>query len=436
MSIIVSVIMPVYNREKFIQETIESILNQTYTDFELIIVDDGSSDKTKAIIKSIDDSRIVLVEHNEKRGVATARNTGYSKAKGKYIAISDSDDINLPDRLEKQLHFLERHLDIDVVSCWVKEFGENQQDTIIKFSSNNDIIRANQIFNPGIPAFMMFRKDKVEKHNCLYHDESFEAAVDYEWYSSLHPDIKMSCISEPLYLYRRHQNQISTNGFSKQQLYANKIRKKELAKIGIVPSDEEMKLHYFLSFVSFASIEEINFSHLFDWCAKLIHANKQYNYYNQLEFEKNVLSKLYSLTEKADIYKKKLFDQFCGKFGESPVFPHFKIDINQVIKKMKINGKKTMVFGTKRLGYLVKKELEHNGELISAFLDNKEGVANKELDGVIIQNPSKIKNELISFNILITVISEHRFTIKNKLIKEYGLKENQIFTIEDFIVGN
>ncbi|MEI2369184.1 hypothetical protein, partial [Niallia circulans] len=75
-------------------------------------------------------------------------------------------------------------------------------------------------------------------------------------------------------------------------------------------------------------------------------------------------------------------------------------------------------------------------ELINAFLDNKEGVANKELDGVIIQNPSKIKNELISFNILITVISEHRFTIKNKLIKEYGLKENQIFTIEDFIVGN
>lgn len=66
MSIIVSVIMPVYNREKFIQETIESILNQTYTDFELIIVDDGSSDRTKAIIKSIDDSRIVLVEHNEK----------------------------------------------------------------------------------------------------------------------------------------------------------------------------------------------------------------------------------------------------------------------------------------------------------------------------------------------------------------------------------
>ncbi|MEM5598034.1 hypothetical protein AAHB53_19890 [Niallia circulans] len=116
-----------------------------------------------------------------------------------------------------------------------------------------------------------------------------------------------------------------------------------------------MKLHYFLSFVSFASIEEINFNHLFDWCAKLIHANKQYNYYNQLEFEKNVLSKLYSLTEKADIYKKKLFDQFCGKFGESPVFPHFKIDINQVIKKMKINGKKIMVFGTKRLGYLVKK---------------------------------------------------------------------------------
>lgn len=429
---LISVVMPVYNREKYILKTIESLLNQTYRNFELLIVDDGSSDRTKLIIKNIKDPRIVLIEHNKRKGVAAARNTGYSKAKGKYIAISDSDDINSPIRLERQLAYLEERLDVDVVSCWIKEFNENQ-NRIIKFSSDNNVIRANLIFNPGIPAFMMFRKEKLIKNNCLYHDESFEAAVDYEWYTSLPVDIILSCVPEPLYLYRRHPNQISTNGFQKQQYFANMIRKKELAKIGITPTKEELELHYYLSYASFAPIKKINFNKLLDWCEQLLNGNKSSNYFNQKEFERVVLLKLYSLIEQSEIYDRNLFDLFYSKFGNSNLFPKQTINLNNIISKVSKDEKNVMVFGTKRLGYLMKKELETKGLFIKNFLDNNENIDKKELDGVVIRNPFQIDSTLSSCHIIITVLSESRFDIKETLIKEYNLEASSIFTIEDFL---
>ncbi|MEZ2718663.1 glycosyltransferase family 2 protein [Niallia circulans] len=432
----VSVVMPVNNREPFICSAINSLLNQTFKDFELIIVDDGSTDNTVKLIKQYNDNRIVLIQNKKRLGIANSRNIGYKNAKGEYIAISDSDDINLPNRLERQAAFLDSHRDVDVVSCWIKEFDENKNAYIIKYSSNNDIIRANLVFNPSIPAFMMFRKDEIVKCHCLYHDESFEAAVDYEWYTSLPANIKISYIAEPLYLYRRHNNQISTNGFNKQQFYANKIRVRELAKIGIIPTEEELKIHYFLSFVSRAVIDKIDFNDLFNWCEKLIAANDMYQHYNQLEFEKNVLLKAYGLIERMDIYEKNIFDLFNRRFGKSSVFPNHKINIHAILRKILKNDKAIMVFGTKRLGYLVKKELDNKGIFIQGFLDNKTSINNKVLDGAIIRNPSRIDFSMASYTVIVTILSESRFEVKSTLIKEYGLKTENVLTIDDFLINN
>lgn len=114
---LVSVVMPVYNSERFVAEAVDSILQQTLTDFEFLIVDDGSTDGSLGIIQDYAerDPRIRITQHSENRGVAAARNTGIARASGKYVAVMDSDDVSLPQRIEKQVTYLEAHSDIGAV---------------------------------------------------------------------------------------------------------------------------------------------------------------------------------------------------------------------------------------------------------------------------------------------------------------------------------
>lgn len=428
----ISVVLPVFNREQYIGETIESIITQTYNNFELIIVNDGSTDRTRKIIESYGDLRIKLINHERRKGVAAARNTGYSASRGKYIAISDSDDINLPNRLEKQVAFLEKYLEIDVVTCWIKEFDEKGIKDEIKFDTVNEEIRSNLIFNPGVPAFMMFRKERMIEYNCLYHDETYLAAVDYQWYASLPRNVKISCIPETLYLYRRHHNQISTGGFNKQQKYANLIRKNELGKIGIRPTDEELMLHFYLSYVSMAPVNQINFEKIFNWCRKIISFNKRFNYYNQLEFDKNVTKKLYGLVERFDIYNENLFNEFLKQPFLINVLPESKLDIDLLVKQIVNNNKCNIIFGTKRLGFYLLKELEKQNIHVKYFLDNNINNKNKRMSGILIKNPVEIKHELTSCNIIISILSDTRFEIKKTLINTFNLDEKNIFLFDDF----
>ena len=111
----VSIILPTYNRAHTLRKAVDSILNQTYKDFELIVVDDGSTDDTYNLIKSINDYRIVYVKHEKNKGAAAARNTGIKLAKGKYIAFQDSDDEWYSHKLEKQMEIIENNKLIDIV---------------------------------------------------------------------------------------------------------------------------------------------------------------------------------------------------------------------------------------------------------------------------------------------------------------------------------
>ena len=115
----ISVIMPVYNGERFLSEAVESILKQTYQDFEFIIVDDGSTDRSLEIIQYYQalDERIILIENGKNIGVASSLNKGISAAKGEFIARMDADDISLPERLEQQRAFMFTRPDLGVLGC-------------------------------------------------------------------------------------------------------------------------------------------------------------------------------------------------------------------------------------------------------------------------------------------------------------------------------
>ena len=123
----VSILMPVYNAEPYLSEAIQSMLNQTYTDFELIILDDCSTDRSADVVQTFSDTRIVYHRNDVNYGLANNLNTGIKLAKGKYIARMDGDDISLPERIERQMQFLSIHPEVDLVGCWLKLFGDRDE---------------------------------------------------------------------------------------------------------------------------------------------------------------------------------------------------------------------------------------------------------------------------------------------------------------------
>ena len=148
---LISVILPTYNNEKTISDSIRSILNQSYRKFELIIINDCSTDKTKEIINTFDDSRIVYIENNQNLGRSRSRNKAIEIAKGEFIAVMDGDDISIPTRVDIQLKYLNDNPNIDLVASNIIFFTNNN----VKGVSNvklNELKNINFFFRPiGLP---------------------------------------------------------------------------------------------------------------------------------------------------------------------------------------------------------------------------------------------------------------------------------------------
>jgi len=172
---LVSVLMTAFNAQEFINEAIESIINQSFTDFEFIIVDDASTDSTPQILKKFQliDSRIKVQTNPNNLHIAASANIGLSYCKGKYIARMDSDDISLPERIEKQFQYLEKHPECIVCGSYVEFFGS--KNSIWKMSTDSEEIKMGLIFgSPFANSASMIRA------NCLK-DNLLEYSLDYKY---------------------------------------------------------------------------------------------------------------------------------------------------------------------------------------------------------------------------------------------------------------
>ena len=200
---LVTVLLPVYNRPT-VTKTIDSILRQSYQNFELLIIDNASTDNTVEEIKKIIDKRIRLVVNEENRGQTYSLNRGLELAKGKYIARIDSDDIALPSRLEKQVSFLEAHLDYGLCGCWVRYINDNDQLTItMKTPTTDKGLRLLQNVTCGMyhPA-SMFRTDIIAENHITY-DTDIKMAEDYALWGKIMQFSKALNLPEILLYYRR-----------------------------------------------------------------------------------------------------------------------------------------------------------------------------------------------------------------------------------------
>ena len=204
---LISVLMPVYNtKEEYLRTSIESILNQTFTDFEFIIVNDGSTNNAEEVILSYKDNRIKYVKQ-ENQGIVGALNNAWSKASGKYIARMDSDDIAYPERFAKQVNFLEENPEYSLVGSWAKIIPSKN---IIKLPQDikiMDLLADCMFIHPSI----MFNKADFEKFNIQY-ETGFEYAEDYCLYANAVKHLKMTNLQEVLLDYRVYpENSSSKN---------------------------------------------------------------------------------------------------------------------------------------------------------------------------------------------------------------------------------
>lgn len=213
----ISVLLPMYNASEYVLEAVNSILNQSLSCFELIIIDDNSDDNCVSIIEKIKDDRIILVKKVKNSGYTNSLNYGLKIAKGKYIARMDADDISHPERFKKQLQYLENNQDTILCGSW---FELLDQDIIIKHPETNEaigvcLLKHNAIGHPTV----MFRKD-VFINNNLFYDREMEPAEDYNLWVRAYRYGKLYNIPEVLLKYRVHNNQISVTQKNKQELNA------------------------------------------------------------------------------------------------------------------------------------------------------------------------------------------------------------------------
>jgi glycosyltransferase involved in cell wall biosynthesis len=241
---LVSVIMPVYNGERYIHQAVASILAQDLIDFELIIINDGSTDNTRAILGKYTDKRIILVDQTRK-GLIGSLNLGLTLARGQYVARMDSDDVALPGRIRKQLAFLHRHREIGILgaACWLVD-AQGRKIGRKHWPTNDLLIRWRCLLEcPFAHPTVIIRKD-VLVGNDLYYDETFEAVEDYELWTRV---LKYTCgknLQTPLLFYRLHQDSQSSRHYGLQHENHNRVAlrtiRQQLPQIDI--NDEQFSL--------------------------------------------------------------------------------------------------------------------------------------------------------------------------------------------------
>lgn len=235
----VTVIMPVYNSELYIRGAIESILSQTYRDYEFLIIDDASTDQTISIIKSYKDLRIHLIEKPQNTGYTRSLNLGLKKAKGKYIARMDSDDISLPERFERQISFFEANP--DHILCGTSYSVMDQDKKIILPETNEKIrlnlLNSNCIAHPSV----MLKREILDKYSLQYNPK-MEPTEDYDLWVRLLPKGKFHNLQEVLLNYRMHNSSVSRKRIKEQEISAIKVKLKLLQKVDTPFTQSELNL--------------------------------------------------------------------------------------------------------------------------------------------------------------------------------------------------
>lgn len=281
--------MPVYNGERYIREAVQSVLRQTITSWELIIVDDASTDSTGKILESFKDSRVKIIKNRENSGSVVSRNVAFAQIRSEYVAILDADDRAMPTRFEEQVRFLDTHPDFGLVGAWAKIIDENGKSLgrVVRELIPSEKIPIKLLFH-NVLAFssVMMRKSAMPP---MPFDEKTVPVEDVALYLKMLPRGKFGILPKVLVCYRSHSKGISKVYNDKRREVMDRLITEQLKNLGLTPSAEEVKIH---------------------------RTNYGYEGNDLLEFLKKRetwLEKLIDRNRKTEIYPKKLFEEVVAE---------------------------------------------------------------------------------------------------------------------------
>jgi glycosyltransferase involved in cell wall biosynthesis len=281
---LVTVVMPVFNGEAYLAEAIESILHQDLDDLELLVLDDGSTDRSVEIVQGYQDPRVRLLQSPQNLGVVATLNRGLDAARSVYVARMDADDISLPGRLSAQVALMEEDRAVGVCGSWVRFFG-TLPDRVWECETEHEAIRSRHLFSPALshPAVML-RKDVLDRFGLRYAPD-FRYAQDYELWTRCAEHTRMANVPRVLLHYRWHTGMISTTKLEAQNACADRVRRREILALGIDPTPAEEALHCSLGYQKFRT----DAGYLADvegWLRRLAAENRRRRRFGEGTFER------------------------------------------------------------------------------------------------------------------------------------------------------
>ncbi len=238
----VSVIMPIYNSERYLAEAIESVLNQSYQNIEVVLVNDASIDHSESIAEKYISDRVRYIKNSQNRGVALSLNDALQMCNGDYIARMDADDISMPDRIKKQVAFMEANLAVGVCGSWVRHIGKYEGVLERKPVGSSCIAAFMMLDNPVMHPTAMLRKKILEKYNFKY-DAAFERCEDFDLWERMSRLGYINNLPEPLLKFRVHESSVTAKYSHEMWNKTYDILNRGLNRIGVTSSHSEVKFH-------------------------------------------------------------------------------------------------------------------------------------------------------------------------------------------------
>ncbi len=274
----ISVIMPVYKVERYVAQSIQSVIDQSLTDWELIVIDDASPDGSADVIAKFSDQRIRYIRHEKNKGNAEARNTGILAARGNYIALLDSDDVALPNRLDEQLKHLEKNPDVGLVGTWAELIDESGKKIGLRDCPYPDsLLRPMLIFrNIFITSSLMMRRDALPPG--LF---KTMLAEDYDFISRLADNWQIAYIPNYLMQYRINSQGLMGTRWQQIKIDAWLTQQRLLQQMGVSASIAEAELHKKIAHAVADGNSSSEAQEAGRWLEKILHTNEKYRWYDQ-----------------------------------------------------------------------------------------------------------------------------------------------------------
>ena len=290
---LVSVLMPVYNSGSYIRDSLASILNQTYKNLEVIIVDDACTDDSLDIVHSFCDSRIRLIKNPENLGLATSLNKAIRFARGEYLARMDADDIAFPNRIEKQVSFLEQHREIDLLGTGMQYFGQSSYLNL--FPETHDGCKSFLLLNVcfGHPT-VLFRRQVFADDSNYYKDELKQYSEEFNLWCRLVDKFKFHNLPEVLLYYRTFPSAVKGEGERLRKMNSiNIVRDYLTGKLGPC-TNEDFAIH-----IKATQIEVVNNCeelHLIDkWFLKILGLNQSHHAFDATVLEQQLAERFFEI---------------------------------------------------------------------------------------------------------------------------------------------